>query len=490
MSKKVFISYRRSDARADAARIRDRLTSLLGEQNVFMDVENLMAGQRFDIALERELAKCDVLLAVIGTRWLDLLKEKEALGEDDFVRDEIAAALKRGIPVIPVMVDGAQMPKKDLLPEDLRNLALYQKLDVSHEHFSRDVEALLKAIDPALGVERPKAASPSRLVLAAAAAAAVAAAAYVGLALRVPSGPGEATENASPASLSPQSEAAGSGQKTGNAAEIDTRTAVKSGDEGGSEKGLGHSAPEAAQEAKTADEAHRPGRQFRDCPDVCPEMVVIGPGEFTMGTTDGDSDERPARKVSIGKAFAAGRFEVTFAEWDACVEEGGCKHKPAADWGRERQPVMRVSWDDIARDYLPWLSRKTGASYRLMTEAEWEYVAKAGNSLRFPTGETASPKSAQLSQRRTAEVGTFPANPWSLHDLAGSVWEWVQDCHMSSFSGAPPDGTAARETSGCVRVLRGGSWNTGAQEARSTNREWASPDTRNNDIGFRVARSM
>src|SRR5262249_28991531 len=105
---------------------------------------------------------------------------------------------------------------------------------------------------------------------------------------------------------------------------------------------------------------------FRDCPD-CPEMVVVPPGEFLMGSNDGGGSEKPPHKVTIAKPFAAGKFEVTFAEWDACVAAGGCRNSPSDQgWGRGRQPVINVSWDDITTEYLPWLSKATGKTYRLL----------------------------------------------------------------------------------------------------------------------------
>jgi formylglycine-generating enzyme required for sulfatase activity len=421
-----------------------------------------------------------VLVAMIGPRWLDLLKERQASTEGDFVREEIAAALKRAIPVIPVLIDRAPLPRADQLPEDLRNLVMYHKHDVTHEHFGREVEELIAAIkaNSPSGADTGGA-SPARKwgLIGGGAAAAIAIAAvgahYAGLPL-----PGLTSETAKRSGdAGGEAKAnAGSGEsgKTGGAGEQKTANLDP--------------AVEARKRAES--ERMKPGRVFRDCPDLCPEMVVMGPGEFKMGSANGEEDERPAHKVTIAKPFAVGKYEVTFAEWDACVTDGGCQYKPDADWGRDRQPVMRVSWDDITKEFLPWLSRKAGAPYRLLSESEWEYAARQGTASKYATGEAIQRTQAQFSERRAAEVGTFPPGPWGLSDVHGNVWEWVQDCHNDSYSGIPADGRPAPEAPDCVRVMRGGSWGDGPEALRSSNREWDSADSRRNVIGFRVARSM
>ena len=145
---------------------------------------------------------------------------------------------------------------------------------------------------------------------------------------------------------------------------------------------------------------------FKDCA-VCPEMVVLPAGSFMMGSTAGeegrvDDREGPRREVTIARSFAVGKFEVTFAEWDACVAEGGCKHRPDdRGWGRGRQPVINVSWDDATTEYLPWLSRKTGKAYRLLTEAEWEYAARGKTSTRYWWGDQASREAIEELRTRS-----------------------------------------------------------------------------------------
>jgi formylglycine-generating enzyme required for sulfatase activity len=235
---------------------------------------------------------------------------------------------------------------------------------------------------------------------------------------------------------------------------------------------------------------------FRDCPD-CPEMVELPAGRFMMGSADGDADEKPPHEVLIQKPFAIGKFEVTFADWDGCAADGGClKNKIPSDegWGKARRPVINVSWHD-AKEYLTWLSRKTGKPYRLLSEAEWEYAARAGTSTKYAFGDSIDKQQARFSDGKpgigqTADVGSFAANAWGIHDMHGNVWEWVEDCYVPSYIEAPSDGSA-RANPGCPsRVLRGGSWDYGPQDLRSAVRYKLPPVYRVDEIGFRVARDL
>jgi formylglycine-generating enzyme required for sulfatase activity len=210
-------------------------------------------------------------------------------------------------------------------------------------------------------------------------------------------------------------------------------------------------------------------------------MVVVPAGEFVMGSPESEKgrnkDEGPQRKVTFAQPFAVGKFEVTFAQWDACVAEGGCTHKPGDEsWGRGRRPVINVSWDD-AKQFVAWLAKKTGKPYRLPTEAEWEYAARGVTRASdphtpFSTGATINYKQANydanfkygsgpqgLYRQKTLDVGSLPRNAFGLHDMHGNVWEWVEDCYRDSYMGAPTDGSAVTSGDCGLRVLRGGSWN-------------------------------
>jgi formylglycine-generating enzyme required for sulfatase activity len=247
------------------------------------------------------------------------------------------------------------------------------------------------------------------------------------------------------------------------------------------------------------------GTAFRDC-DGCPEMVVIPAGRFTMGSPASepqrDSDEGPQHQVNIARPFAAGKYEVTFDEWDACVRDGGCSHNPGDEgWGRGRRPVINVSWQD-AKIYTEWLSRKTGKIYRLLSEAQWEYVARAGTTTAFSFGAGINSQQANYNTsvsyagspvattpRNTVPVGSYPANAFGLHDVHGNVWEWTEDCYNGSYSGAPSDGSAWTSVGCATRVLRGGSWDYYPRYLRSATRSLVDPTYRVSGFGFRVART-
>jgi formylglycine-generating enzyme required for sulfatase activity len=237
--------------------------------------------------------------------------------------------------------------------------------------------------------------------------------------------------------------------------------------------------------ATSGDPSLAPGRFVRDCPE-CPEMVVVPSGSTRLAS---------GLDVVIATAFAVGKYEVTFAEWDACVSAGGCSNRPYdRSWGRGRQPVMNVSWDD-AQQYVAWLSRRTGKTYRLLSEAEWEYAAQAGGG-----GEQAAQPGANQANcagcgsrwdsRQTAPVGSFAANAFGLHDMLGNVSEWTADCWNDSISGSPRDGSARQSGDCSRRVLRGGSWDSSPWLSRSAFRFGDTTVYRYVAYGFRVARTL
>jgi formylglycine-generating enzyme required for sulfatase activity len=257
-------------------------------------------------------------------------------------------------------------------------------------------------------------------------------------------------------------------------------------------------------------------------------MVVVPAGSFTMGSPADEPEREPERRpdtpqwdrlegpqhlATISKPFAAGKYAVTFAEWDAWVADGGCDAykledgpifdgpSPPAGWGRGDRPVIWVNWDR-AKSYAKWISQKTGKLYRQLSEAEREYVTRAGTTP-FWWGTSITPDEANYDGRyiyaggghkseyrhKTVSVKSFQPNPWGLYQVHGNVWEWVEDCWNYNYKGAPADGSAW-ETGDCdVRVLRGGSWFDSPTFLRSANRK-GNANGQAVSFGFRVARTI
>ncbi len=236
--------------------------------------------------------------------------------------------------------------------------------------------------------------------------------------------------------------------------------------------------------------AQQTGQSFRDC-STCPEMVVLPKGTFKMGSRSGYSGEKPVHDVRIGERLAVGKYEVTADQFRACMNGGGCRN--AEPCGRGREPVACVSWND-AWSYALWLFRETGKRYRLPSEAEWEYAARAGTRTKYHFGNSITPYDANYGELNggTMPVGSYPENAFGLHDMHGNVGEWVEDCWNDGYSGAPSDGSAWQSGNCSFRVLRGGSWFHSPGALRSANRGWDVPGLRNygSGIGFRVARTL
>ena len=228
-----------------------------------------------------------------------------------------------------------------------------------------------------------------------------------------------------------------------------------------------------------------------------PEMVVIPAGSFGMGCVSGAGcrdEEEAVREVTIPRPFAVSKYEVTFEQYDRFAMPTGSVEDEG--WGRGGRPVINVSWQD-AQDYVRWLSEQTGAEYRLLSEAEWEYAARAGASTAYSWGNRIGSGHAnctgcggQWDGSRTAPVGSFPANAFGLHDMHGNVWEWVEDCWSTGVGGGRTDGTAWTPNGCSRRVLRGGSWHGAPLTLRSGYRDGDGPEFRYATLGFRVARTL
>ncbi len=246
-------------------------------------------------------------------------------------------------------------------------------------------------------------------------------------------------------------------------------------------------------------------RSLKDCTD-CPEMVVIPAGPFMMGSPDSELFRglEPQHRVTV-PSFTLGKYEVTFAQWDACVAGGGCMGPAPEDqgWGRGNRPLVDVTWDE-ANAYIDWLNQKTGKKYRLPSEAEWEYAARAGTTSAFSFGPTITTRQANYdgttafgegpvgeNRQQTLPVGSFPPNAFGLYDVHGNAWEWIEDCFVDGYAeDAPKNGGAYRLRDCGEHVVRGGSWADPPGDLRSAARGSATFDTQSPSGGFRVARTV
>ncbi|MGA1797237.1 formylglycine-generating enzyme family protein [Sphingomonas sp. 4RDLI-65] len=249
---------------------------------------------------------------------------------------------------------------------------------------------------------------------------------------------------------------------------------------------------------------YRIGAAFSDCVD-CPDMVVVPPGRFVMGSTQEertklgamaifDRMESPRHPVSIAYKFAVARYSVTFAQWDACVADGGCDgYQPDdAGWGRGRRPVINVDFAN-ANAFVAWLKAKTGQPYRLLSEAEWEHAGRAGTTGWWYFGNAITPDNANYAKNRdrTAPVGSYPPNAFGLYDMTGNTAQWVQDCYHNGYEGAPADGSPWLKDADCaVRNVRGGGWDLQAWSVRIAQRIGDPIAIKNTHLGFRVARDL
>ena len=207
-------------------------------------------------------------------------------------------------------------------------------------------------------------------------------------------------------------------------------------------------------------------------------------------------DEGPRHEVAIASSFAVSKFDVTFTDWDTCVSVGGCVAASDSGYGRDTKPVINITWPD-AQQYVAWFSKMTGQPYRLLTEAEWEYAARAGTTTTYFWGDEIGKGNTNCNgcgsawdNHQTSPVGSFKPNAFGLYDMAGNVWQWVQDCYHGDYNGAPTDGSAWIRGDCSRHVIRGGSWYSGPRSLSSVARLGNSTDGRGDNIGFRLGRTL
>jgi formylglycine-generating enzyme required for sulfatase activity len=618
MAGKLFISYRRDDSAGHAGRVRDRLEREFGADLLFMDVDAVPLGVNFVKVLRDEVAKCDALLAVIGPNWgsvLDKNGHRRLDDPDDFVRIEIAAALLRDIPVIPVLLDGAEIPKAENLPPELQELGVRNGLYLRHASFHSDLDRLITGLRGPLG--RTEGSSEQRVGFDTAVGAigagpapssggswlrpaavvfggaiVLAMAIFAVMAMRkplvtpsasslqaqatsqqpqqLPAAPAPRSEEHPASAVSPvvarapEPARAPPGPNLPESKPNASSTASVHAPPQTEPRSEAPAVPQAVQPTaeqmpsipahvpeKTTqsavaalsvgrDHAEAPGDSFKDC-ENCPDMVVLPAGSFAMGSPEGEqgrfADESPQHVVTIARPFAAGKFEVTVDQFAAFVrdtqydagtkcltlEEGKSGVKDGRSWRNPgypqtgAHPVACVSWNDV-KAYLAWLGKKTGKDYRLLSEAEWEYAARAtvtrGTNTRYTFGDDDNTMCrygnvADKTARQTipgaiswttypcsdgyayaAPVGLFAANAFGLYDVHGNVWEWTEDCYTGNYIGAPSDGAAWTAGDCEHRVIRGGMWGSSPSSVRTARRLKEQIATRTQNIGFRVARAL
>jgi formylglycine-generating enzyme required for sulfatase activity len=537
---KIFVNYRRDDSAAHALNVSQYLERAFGARNVFIDIDRMRAGQKFPEVLERRLAECKVMVTVIGPSWLNARDDNDRRRLDDptdWVRLEIVRALARNITVIPVTVGGAELPKRSELPEELRPLLDYHAVAVTTNGFRSDMAGLLNDIR---AIPRPSSWWPRfGAGLTAVVALAVGILGTIHLL-------GQAAPEMPPGSQVDPNEQPRQQDEAGREAQPEVRDAaltertklVDLMKQNPLERppiaarlaALGYipvATATAGERWLKAGGGKEAAERFRDCEASetwCPEMVAVPAGRFLMGSPKdelgraNDEDDSNGKRVGVvvAKPLAIGRFAVTRGEFAAFISEAGRKMEIGCEWWSgdsewkfddarswrspgfdqtDRHPVTCINWAD-AKAYVDWLSKRTGKSYRLPSEAEWEYVTRAETTTPYWWGSSISTDQANYGEyrRRTMPVDSFAANPWGLYQVHGNVWQWVEDCYHKTYNAMPSatKGGATPWVTGCDgnRVGRGGSWINYPKYLRSATRVGANPIVRNVGVGFRVARTL
>lgn len=397
----IFIGYRRDDTADVAGRIYDAIARRFGKGRIFKDVDNIGPGVDFGDYIKSVLPRCSVALILIGPHWTESRDSDGARrldGEHDWVRVEIETALATpGLLVVPVLVNGARMPRNEDVPDAIRPLLRRNAAIVRRDpDFHDDVERLASALRTSVRT-----------------------------------------------GILDLSKIGGETSRKGASANASwTRLALLGGVVVATAL-LGVLAYNwlNSQPSNVA----QPAQIFRDCPE-CPEMVRVPAGEFVKGNGPN------SRSVHVD-AFAVGRYEVTVGQWRACVAVGACESREAWEQNRTNDwPISVVTWHH-AKAYVDWLTQRTGQQYRLLTGDEWEYAARAGTTTRFSWGNqnpSCDPNAADganfsvsCDRFRAMPVGSFQPNAFGLYDMHGNVWEWVEDCGGANCAS---------------RGIRGGGW--------------------------------
>lgn len=458
---KIFMSYRRDDSAGHAGRLHDRLERQFGKELVFMDVDSIPLGLDFVSILKREVETCDVLLAIIGPNWL-IAKDRGGTlrlsDPNDFVRIEIAAALRRNIPVVPILLEDAQIPRSDQLPEELKSLAIRNGMNIRHASFHSDVEKLIRGIDQHAGMSKPD----NRLIDERDKAQSIA----------IEVGP-RATQKT--LSIAP-----GRTDFFRDLPEAPELVVVPSG------------------EFLMGSPPHEEGREHDGREG--PQHGVLIARPFAIGRFAVTVAEFAAFVEGSGYAMPSAMLTLEASGW---AVRG---NRPYLKPGFEQlatHPVVGVNWTN-AKAYCSWLSELIGKRYRLPTETEWEYACRGGSKTPFWWGDTVSTDQANYRgesvygsgsigeyRKQTVSVDKFESNCWGLFQVHGNVWEWCEDVYAENYRNAPTDGSAcAVGKNPLIRVMRGGSWSNSPRFLRSASRGTDRLDVHDSIVGFRVVREL
>lgn len=546
----IFISYRRDDSSGHAGRLFDGLSARFGEEQVFMDIDQIEPGEDFVQVIESAVGSCEILIALIGRNWLASRDEsgRRLDNPNDFVRLEITAALVRGIPVIPVLVQGARMPRPQDLPEDLSALSRRHALELSDLRWKHDVDQLTGVLEKRLARQREarrnaqqqqeeerqrleaeaqsrrqEAEERERLLAQEAEERAQREREIQAAALRKREAeeaarrhaaeqvPAPADENSVTAPLETPSS---SRETTDSPAvtKLNKQTGILKWVDRGAiiialtvlavivivigimvadwlQTPVGEgSSPVSNQTESKPPTANRPEEPLKNSitNHIGMELMWIPPGSFMMGSENGRNNEKPVHQVVIREGFYMGKHEVTQAQWQQVIGTN-----PSGFKG-DSLPVEKVSWNDT-QEFIGKLNEMDdGFVYRLPSEAEWEYACCAGT-----TGDYASNLDSMAwyegnSGEHTHPVGQKQANAFGLYDMHGNLWEWCADNWHENYNGAPTDSSIWLHEGGSnQRVVRGGSWQEEAGGGSCAHRVRISSDRRDHRsrIGFRVVAS-
>ena len=474
---KIFICYRREDSAYPAHQIYEKLTNHFGAGSVVFDVDTIPLGKDFREYLNNQVSECDILLAIIGDQWIKLLKQRVD-DPKDFVQIEIQAALKRDIPVVPILVGNALVPVEKDMPPELIGLSYRNAAEVrAGPDLVDHIKRLIKGLDYLLA-ERKTGEGNSK-------------ATETKIKPDKPEPVKEKPPEPKPDPAATSEPTAPDARRTSKFLKISAIAGVIVLLMVGTWFLISMQSPSL-----------KAGQVFRDNlkgGGTGPEMIILAAGNFMMGSPDTEEyrgkDEGPQNRVTISRPYALSIHEITFAEYDSFADTTGRQLPKDEGWGRLDRPVINVSWED-ATAYARWLSEQTGQDYRLPTEAEWEYAVRSGSTTAYSFGADPSRVGEYAwyndnSGNKTHPVGQKKPNAWGLYDMHGNVWEWVEDDWHENYNGAPDDGRAwIDDPRGAGRVVRGGSWYFVAHGCRSAYRNYYWPDFRNDLVGFRLSRSV